>query len=284
MSLFLEVNYRDYLKKWMSRLPKRGHGELTRMAIAIGVHQTLMSLVLKGDRDLSPEQAFDLSQYLEHSDVETDYFMLLVQFGRAGNHRYKNALLSKIEKLRRESLVLSKRVQQNRTLTETQRNTIYSSWLYSAIRLFTSLGSAGVTAEDVQAKFHISRQRSVELLSYLVSTGLVSQVEDRYKMENVKTFLEQGSPHFLKHHANWRLRAIDRADNLSQKELMFTSPVSISLDDFDRLREELAEFIKKFLQTVHSSREEDIACLNIDFFWMTGESRTHLKTQQQSKR
>jgi len=50
--------------------------------------------------------------------------------------------------------------------------------------------------------------------------------------------------------------------------MMFTSPVSLSREDFVKIRESLAGLLKSISQTVKDSPEEDIACLNIDFFWI----------------
>jgi len=49
---------------------------------------------------------------------------------------------------------------------------------------------------------------------------------------------------------------------------MYTVNVSLSKKDFDSLREEMVQFTEKFLKTVYLSPAEDIACFNIDFFWL----------------
>lgn len=64
------------------------------------------------------------------------------------------------------------------------------------------------------------------------------------------------------------MKAISRGEELSESELMFTGPVSLSKKDFEILREETIAFIKSFLDRVHASPAEEIACLNLDFFWI----------------
>jgi hypothetical protein len=49
---------------------------------------------------------------------------------------------------------------------------------------------------------------------------------------------------------------------------MYTAPVSLSRADFRALREEMVQFVQKFLKKVHASPAEEIACLNLDFFWI----------------
>ena len=80
--------------------------------------------------------------------------------------------------------------------------------------------------------------------------------------------LEKGSTHLIRHQTDWRIKSIQAGEDLSEKELMFTCPVSLSKKDFEKLREEIVQFIKKFLDTVHQSPAEEIACLNMDWFWI----------------
>ena len=82
------------------------------------------------------------------------------------------------------------------------------------------------------------------------------------------THLEKGSPHLSRFQKDWRLIAIEHAQKLSEDELMFTGPVTLSKSDFLKLREQLVQNIKDFLKVVHPSEAEEIACLNIDWFWV----------------
>lgn len=268
MSLFLHSNYRDFLNEHITNLPKKGHGEVSKIAKAIGVHQSLVSLILAGDRDLTLEQGFDLAAYLGLTEIESDYFSLLVQHARAGSVRYKNSLQTKIEKIKKEATQISKRVGHEKVLTDQQRAINYSSWIYSAVRMFTSTVEGGVSVEQVQNRFRLSRPAALEILNFLEQTGLVDQKNSLYTVGTQRTFLEHGSPHLLKHHANWRIKALQQSSQISEKELMFTSPMAISKKDFAILREQTAEFIKNFLKTVADSPSEELACLNIDFFWV----------------
>ncbi len=63
------------------------------------------------------------------------------------------------------------------------------------------------------------------------------------------------------------MRAIQKGEKLSEQEMMFTGPVSLSKKDFKILREKIVLFIKDYLEIVRDSPAEEVACLNIDFFW-----------------
>ena len=96
------LDYKLYLTDYIKSLPNEGRGELGRMAKHINANPTLLTLVLKGERDLTVEQAFDLSNYLNLSESEGEYFYWMVQHQRAGHFRYKHFAKKKMEILSRD--------------------------------------------------------------------------------------------------------------------------------------------------------------------------------------
>jgi hypothetical protein len=102
----------------------------------------------------------------------------------------------------------------------------------------------------------------------MLESGLVVLEKSRYKMGISRTFLENHSPHLPKHHMNWRAKSIQKSDHVSEEELMFTFPHSISKKDFQEVREILLEALKKISLIVKESPADDVACLNIDLFWL----------------
>jgi hypothetical protein len=159
-------------------------------------------------------------------------------------------------------------VEPKKTFSEEEKSIFYSSPLYSAIHLYTSTGKEGRTLEEIMERFELTRARAVELMRFLREANLVKEEAGRYKMGIQSTHVAQGSPHLLKHHANWRIKAIQTSESLTAKELMFTSQVSLSEKDFEGLREEMVKFIKSFIAQVEASPAEEIASLNLDWFWI----------------
>jgi hypothetical protein len=47
---------------------------------------------------------------------------------------------------------------------------------------------------------------------------------------------------------------------------MITAPMSISVEDFHRIREMLTTLMASLSQKIKDSPAEEVACLNIDFF------------------
>jgi hypothetical protein len=208
-----------------------------------------------------------LSDYLALGALETDYFILMIQIERAGTSKLKTYYREKLEALKKESLQVAKRIQQDRKMSDLERSIFYSSWLYTAIRLFSSVGE-GQTVDTVVERFDIPRPRAVEVLRFLSETGLCMEEGGVYRIGAQRTHVEKGSPFLLKHHSNWRIRAIEHSEGLSDEELLFTAPFSVARKDFAKFREQLLEVIKSISDQVKNSPAEEVACLNIDMFWV----------------
>lgn len=268
MSIFNFKETSAFLKNYIANLPKKGRGEASRIANHLRVSTTLVSQILSGSKTLTPEQTQDLISYLGLANLESDYLTFMVQKERAGSSDLKKYWDQKLNHLREQSLKLSNRVKADKELSDDERSTFYSSPVYSAVRLFTSTGSKGKTLNEICERFELIRAHATQILKFLVETNLCTEKDNHYFMGVQKTHLGKNSPHVLKHHSNWRTRATIYSETLTDEELMYTAPVSLSKKDFEHLREEMVEFIKKFLKTVHDSPAEEVACFNLDFFWV----------------
>lgn len=268
MRIYKYTDYAAYLKDYIGHRPRNGRGEISRMALEIGVHTTLMSLILSGQRDLSAEQCFDLARYLNLTESEQEFFSTMAQYRRAGNNRLKSHLKAKLQLQKDAAIKAERHFEHEKKLTEHHQAQFYSSWIYSAIRLFCTTEERGKSLDQIVEKFSLTRQKTLHYLEFLLEAGLILTENDLYKMGVSRTFLERGSIYLSKHHTNWRLQAIQKVDEITDQELMFTSPISVSRDDFENIRTEISSMIQKISARVKDSPAEDVACLNIDLFFI----------------
>lgn len=268
MSAFKYSSFGPYFQAYLKQLPGKGRGELSKIARHLGVSTTLVSQICAGKKSFTSEQTIHLVRYLALSPLEGDYVMALVQLDRAGNRELQNYWKAKIDEIKRQALKVANRVQVDRQLTDAERTTFYSSPIYAAISLYSSTSERGKTRDEIAARFDLSRARASKIIQFLLETGLCKEVDGRIQMGIQKTHAEQGSPHLLRHLTNWRLKAVHQGEELTEQELMYSAPVSLSRSDFEDLREQMVQFIQKFLKQVHASPADEIACFNLDFFWI----------------
>ena len=268
MNIFDFKDYRAYLKSYIKNLPRKGRGELSKISKHLRVNTTLLSQIMSGLRDFSAEQAYSMSLYLGHVELEMDYFSLMVQIQRAGTADLKMHLEKKMEAIKAEALKLFKRISHEKRLNNHERSIFYSSWIYSAVHLFTSLDEKGATIDEICRRFKLHKQKAIEITQFLLSTGLCTENMGRFSMRVQSTFVEKDSPYLLKHHSNWRIKAIQKSESLSDRELMYSGQFSLSREDFTVLREKLTALLNEFNKIVRASKAEEIASLNVDWFWL----------------
>jgi uncharacterized protein (TIGR02147 family) len=268
MSIFSYIDYRTYLKETLKAKPKSGYGEMSKWAASCQIHGALMSLILKGERELSIEQAFSLGKYLQLTLLELEYFIQLVQLERAATSDFKKHIQDKLNQLKNEATKVKKRFQHESELSEEARLIFYSSFLYSAIRLFCDIEKEGVSIDQIISKFKMTRAEVIPKLDFLNQVGLIVENKGKYKMGPARTLVSRDSLHVLKHHQNWRLQALLRAESLTNDELMFTCPMVLSKNDFVKFKNELTDLIQKFSSMLKDSNSEDIGCFNMDWIWI----------------
>lgn len=255
-----------FLRTFIRALPKRGHGELSRIAKHLRISTTLVSQVLAGEKHFTTEQAEALASYLGLVKLDADYFIYLNQFERAGTEGLKKFWEAKLTELRQRSKIFVERVETDLTLNDKQKTIYYSNPIYACIRVFCSLGNKGKTLEEIATRFSLSRSKASELVDFLVDTQICKKTDNHYFVGAQKIHLETGSPYLPRHHTNWRLSAVQQLHKNTEEDHFYTGLVSLSEKDFMQLRKNMNDFIKECLNTVHESNPETMACMNLDFF------------------
>ena len=265
LNIFDFNDYRKYLKKCLEIAKKNKTFNLSRLAEATQVHPTFLSHVLKGEKSLSLEQAALVSDQLALSKLEKDYFFLLINLDRAGTTKLREYWMEKKQTIENEKNKLSQRFDEHRELTPEQRSIFYSSWIYVAAWACSAIGD-GQSKQQIANHLHLESSTTEQVLNFLVQTGLCSRNNGKYTMTETHVHVPNESPLVVKHHTNWRLKAMNKMDFREPSELFFTAPMSIAKKDFDQLREKLNVMIKECVELAKNSPAEHLVCLNIDFF------------------
>lgn len=267
MNLFEENDYKLVLNTLIRERRKIQRGISRQLSEHLGVHPTLVSQVLSGPKDFTPEQLMEVCEFLGFAGLETKYLFALLQKERAGTVKLKRYHQDAIDAIRSEAMKVEKRIQIEKKLKTEEQAVFYSNWLYSAVHLLTTLDEK-MTFEKICKRLDLPAAKARQIVDFLVSIQLIVPEGSHYKAGVRSTHIDRSSPFLLQHHTNWRLKAIDRAENLSEEELMYTANFSVDAKDFNRLREELMLVIQKFMAVVKDSPAEEIAQFNIDLFWI----------------
>lgn len=268
MTIFDYADYKTFMKDWISTKPKGGYGQRGRIAKFLNISSVSASQIFTGDRHFTEEQGIELAEFLGFTEVESDYFLLLIQWARAGSVKLKKQCERQMAKLKKQAQNLKARVPTHTEMDENAKGQFYSNWYFSGVRLLTSI--AGYDNIDTIAEvLNLPRTRVAEVVEFLLAHGLCIEKDERLQMGPQRTHLEAKSPLVSSHHRNWRLKAIERLSNIREDEMFFSGPMSLSHETMGEVRKELADVLARITKKVEPSPSEVLACVNFDLFRLT---------------
>ena len=264
MKVYEFSDYRDYVTKTVRSLPKSGRGEYLKIAKHLGIHTSTLSQVLSGLKHFTLDQACALSDYMGLGELETQYLLLLVELERAGTERLRSTLKKQLSKLKEQGRELSKIIPGKRELSGEEKAIFYSNWFYTGIWALTSIPGFQ-TADAITKYFGLPKILVNQVISFLVSTGLCVEEGGTLRPGTTYVHLEGDSPLIARHHSSWRQKAIERHPFLSESEIAYSSPMSISKQDAEQIRKLIIEWIEQANKIRDPSPCETLYFLNVDW-------------------
>lgn len=262
--IFNYTDYKTFIREFALERPSKGRGFYSQLASHMGASSVVISQTFNGERELSLENAFKVTTFLKFNQFETQYFLKLVEYARAGHYELKNFYLAEIKKMQEESKKVKNRYDKTHELSDEDKFTFYSDRFYSSIRMASSLPHMN-DIEDFAKYFNLSLEKTKDILQFLIERELCVIQDGKIQRGIRNTFIPSSSPYIKNHHRNWRLYSIQKVDQLdNNKDLMYTAPLSLSREAYEELRSEILQTIQKMIKKIGPSEDEMIACLNID--------------------
>lgn len=262
--LFSYKSYKKYLVDVLGGAKKRT-GKRLALAKALNVQTAYISQVLNGSAHLSVEQGLLAADYFGHTPEEKDFFLLLLQIGRAGTVELKEYFKGQIDKIIQKRLVIKNRLKDTQQISKEDQVKYYSRWYYLAIHMAVSVPHLQ-NKESLLEFFKLPLEKVSEATEFLLNTGLIEQKNGRYRVGDVHIHLANDSENILKHHSNWRLQALKKVDDYDPKNLHYSVVYSVSKKDAQKIKDEIIKLIQSNLKIVAPSKEETLYCNTIDFF------------------
>ena len=265
MNVFEYKDYKLFLKSWIAQQNRAGRGQIRKMAEHLRVSTTLMSQSLNGSKHLSLETAADLTDYLGLNEKESEYFLLLINYERAGSHKLKSILEKKVEKEQALASQLSQRLVKDRELTDEEKMQFYSSWMYSATRILSALPQIK-NVDDLSDRLKLPLRQINQVIQFLLEKKLCVIKNNELTFGAFRTHVGKDSPFVIKHHQNWRLKGFQQLELRRDEDLFFTQPMALSSDAAETIRLMLPGLIQEINNISGPSTSEVVRCLNIDWF------------------
>lgn len=168
-------------------------------------------------------------------------------------------------RLRQEYEDLSRRTQ-NPTLEINNVEVQYQShWLNTAIHLLTSIPSFQ-NIEKMAEKLQLSQNLISPHLKFLTDCGYIENKGKQYIYKTGAGHTPKKSPLTWIHHQNWRQLAVQDSCRFDSSGVHYTLVQTLSMEDFDRLKNLILDIISKVNQIADPSKPEEMMIFNCDFF------------------
>lgn len=260
--------YRDYKKCVLDLIDKSsdgGRGLRKKIADFVGCQVSHITNVLTGPAHFSFEQGEAIARYFGLDTNETEFFLLLIQYNRAGTISLQKHCLRTLETHGKAFLELGSRIRIGESLPMEDQARYYSCWQMGATHMLLSI-PAFQTRDALAKKLGVSLVRVDEILSALVDIGICKKDGLRYKLLAGSLHLDRHSPFIGQHHTNWRMCAARSLDFMKDSDLHYSSAVSLSKSDLAKVREIFTQALSESIEVIKTSGEEELGVICIDFF------------------
>lgn len=265
-ALFECEDYRDFLYIQFGGRGARS-GLKTKLAVELEIKTSYLSRILGGHSELTPEQAYKTCEFFALNKIEQEYFISLVQLARAGTFDLKNFYKSQLEKIKKESQKVEKRINVPRVLSEKDQLKYYSRWIYLAVHVAVSIPEFK-SLKEIALKFGLSTVEAQEVLDFLTQSNIIfyDDLTRKYSVGSTYTHLGQDSDLLFQHHYNWRLKSLQKISEKDKNALHYSGVFSLSKEDALKLKNNFLELLKGHIEIMKPSKEEVLYCQIIDFF------------------
>jgi uncharacterized protein (TIGR02147 family) len=128
----------------------------------------LLSMILKGDRNLAKDKVPELAAALKLAPQETEYLQFIVELAQCTSHQEQRALIDRIQTIFRNGLFAP---------LEGESVEVFRDWYYPAIREIVTIEGLDASAAAIGARLGITAEEAEAAIALLVARGLLRRTE-----------------------------------------------------------------------------------------------------------
>lgn len=241
------------------------HGLKTRFAEALRIQPAFLSQVLAKKYALSLEQADLANQFFEHDKDEAEFFLLLVSRDRAGTPSLRKHFDDQIQLILKKRLQVVERLGRRAEISDETKGIYFSSWLYAAVHVCCTIPRLR-TRKAIAIELGLPQETVQNALEFLSQNGFVKHGEGQWVPTETWLRLDKQSPHIVKHHANWRQKAIQNLEVQTDEDLHYSGIFSVDARTALRVKDRLLAYLQEQMKEFEAAKEEDLFAVGIDFF------------------
>jgi len=265
ISIFSYESYKKFLRDIIQNSSKRGI--IKELAHAATVHRPYLSKVLNDKVHLLPDQLFGISSYLELSEEETGYLLLLLELDRSDKSSYKKFVEKKLKEIRLAEEEKNKAIGKANIVASLDESAwlYYSHWLYPVVHISVSTPSLQ-KIENLARALNQRPDRIHQILMQLQKMGFVRKQNDLWIWNQGSWHTSKLDSRSLMFHKNLRDYTFEQVSLKMDRGVSFSATQSISSSDYKKLHQSIMSWITHFNKVATPSNPEVPVVLCCDFF------------------
>lgn len=266
-SVYTYALYNDFVKDRLNVGKHHdGRGLTRKLAESLQCHPTFISQVINRKAEFSTEQALRFARFFEMNASETEYFVDLIGFARAGDDYAKTFFRTKLEKQKvSQTQFIAPRNETFASMSDDQFR-YFSSWILQAVHAVLQLENRK-TAEKIGAYLGFREFDVQDALLALEKIGIARKVGEEWDCTTHFIHLEEKSPLIRHFHSQWRQRVCQNfLKGDSALGLHYSGALTFSHEAEPLVREILLSSLDQIMKTIKPSPSQTAFGLNLDFF------------------
>lgn len=239
LNVFDYLDYKEFTRKKIEFAPKT-RGEHRRIASAMRVHTSMITQVLRGNLHFTLDQGLLLAELFGLIDNEIEYFLLLIQYARAGSTKLQGLLHEKIIQLKNQQGEISKNV----SSVSVMDLDWFSLIVLAAVENETESSIEGIV-QKTKTDAHFVRVALEKLKNF----GICSETNGRWKLNSTSPLKNKEFRAQIQ--SQLHLLSLQKLPFLKAEDVSIGQITQMSQSDFNRVAQ-LTEEIKKITERASS--------------------------------
>lgn len=266
MSEITVFNYSDYREYIEAKIKSKefGRGGKAKMAEHLGCQPSFVSQVLKGKSSFSLEQGFKLNSFFKHNKLMEEYFVVLIEWDRAGTYELQKYFEGKKNELLEKSKLVENQMDFDQ-LTEVDAMEYYSDWNAVLIRGLVDIPKYQ-KPEALKKKLKLSQGEWEKSLKFLLEKDLLQMDEKGHlKRGYARLHIKKGSPIAKFVNITNRLQMLKTFDQVHYDSFQYACNMTLAESKLQEFRGRLVKLVSDLNAEIAEDHEaETMASMVID--------------------
>lgn len=272
MNIYNELDYREILRKTVEERKKIDSSvTFQSMAAHTRIQKAYLSQVIKGARDLSQDQLYLATQYLNFSPEESEYMKLLLDYARSGLADRKKELLREIKVWQKQKNKTSQYIDvEELTQREINREDYFLDPINQVVHMGLHCEEYREDPMKLADRLFLPKEKISHYIKNLQRMGIVDIDEQGISLNEVELHLPRSSPIFASYKSQCYTNTMNRLKKLEESKT-YNLSVIFSADEEVRkeINDQFMKFLTKVKKLVGNSQSTEVFQMNFDLFSWT---------------